>query len=150
MSIHSAIQAAEFLLGLPHADALDRMLDLAEATSGDAVAVAGPQAADAMVGLWRRGFARVEAARRATCAAADERCGLLLVVGCPEAVWADTLVGAVLGMLAPGGRLVVDAGRLVDVSERAELCGYLRARGLLVSEGSELSAEILAMRRTPS
>lgn len=146
MSVHSAIQAAEFLLGLPHADPLDRMLDLAEATPRDAVAVAGPQAADAMVGLWRRGFPRVEAARRATSAAADERCDLLLVVGCPEAVWADTLVGAVAGVLAPRGRLVIDAGLLVDARERAELCGYLRARGLRVGDGAELSAEVLAFK----
>lgn len=146
MSIHPAAQAAQFLLGLPRSTPLERMLDLAGARPLDAVAVAGPQAADAMVELWRRGFERVEAARRATCSSADERCDLLLVMGCPDSQGADALIGAVLGMLAPGGRIVVDAGLMLGADARVDLCRRLRARGLYVSDDASLSAELLAER----
>ena len=61
-------RAALFFLGLPEAaddEPLDRMLGLAEATPLCAISVAGPEAGDAISGLWRRGYQRVEAARRA-------------------------------------------------------------------------------------
>ncbi len=146
MSIRPAAQAAQFLLGLPRSTPLDRMLELADASLLDAVAVAGPQAADAMVDLWRRGFERVEAARRATCSSADERCDLLLIMGCPDSLSADSLTGAVLGMLAPGGRLVIDAGLMLGADERSDLCARLRARGLFVTDQSSLCAEVMAER----
>lgn len=146
MSIHPAAQAAQFLLGLPRSTPLDRMLELAGASPLDAVAVAGPQAADAMVELWRRGFERVKAARRATCSSADERCDLLLVMGCIDSSGADALVGAVLNMLAPGGRLIIDAGLMLGADERADLCGRLRRRGLFVGDHAGLAAELMAER----
>lgn len=146
MSIHPAAQAAQFLLGMARSTPLDRMLELAEASPLDAVAVAGPQAADAMVELWRRGFERVEAARRATCSSADERCDLLLIMGCPDSLSADALTGAVLGMLSPGGRVLIDAGLMLGADERSDLCSRLRARGLFVNDQSSLCAEVMAER----
>ncbi|WP_269714175.1 hypothetical protein [Caulobacter sp. NIBR2454] len=146
MSIPSAAQAAQFLLGLPRPSPLDRMLALAQTTPLDAVAVAGPQAAEAMVDLWRRGFERVEAARRATCSSADQRCDLLLVMGCPDSASADALTGAVLGMLARGGRIVIDAGLMLDRGERTDLCDRLRKRGLILTDSAALLPEVVASR----
>jgi hypothetical protein len=84
MSSHPLRQAARFLLGVPTdgiSRTLERMLDIAQATPLCFVAVTGPDAGEAMSVLWRKGHDRVEAARRATCRAADEQSDVLLVVG---------------------------------------------------------------------
>jgi hypothetical protein len=83
------------------------MLDLAQATPLCFVAVAGPGAGEAMCQLWRRGYQRVEAARRATCGAADERSDVLLVMDCQTAADTRAIVAATYTMLPPGR----DAGR---------------------------------------
>ena len=99
-------QAAQFMLGVP-ADGLnqvlERMLDLAQVTPISFVAVAGPRAGDAMSHLWRRGYQRVEAARRATCGAADERSDVLIVLGCQTVPDMRAVVAATFTMLRPGG-----------------------------------------------
>jgi len=51
---------------------VDRLLKAAQAHSFTALAGAGPAAGAAMSALWRRGFERVEAARRVTCPCADQ------------------------------------------------------------------------------
>jgi hypothetical protein len=90
MSSHpSGRQAARFLLGVPTDGihhTLRRMLALAQATPLCFVAVTGPDAGEAMSVLWRKGYDRVEAARRATCRAADEQSDVLLIVGCSDGV----------------------------------------------------------------
>jgi hypothetical protein len=142
-------QAAQFLLGVPTEGinpALDRMLDLAEATPLCFVAVAGPGAGEAMCQLWRRGYQRVEAARRATCGAADERSDLLLVLDCQTLQDARAIVAATYAMLRPGGTLVVDAGALLDEAPRRALADSLRELGLEVQPQAHLGAEILATR----
>lgn len=142
-------QAAQFLLGVPTEGirpALDRMLDLAEATPLSFVAVAGPGAGEAMCQLWRRGYQRVEAARRATCGAADERSDVLLVLDCQTTQDTRATVAATYAMLRPGGALVVDASALLDEASRRALADSLRELGLDVQPQGHLGAEILATR----
>lgn len=142
-------QAAQFLLGVPTDGinpALDRMLDLAQATPLCFVAVAGPGAGEAMCQLWRRGYQRVEAARRATCGAADERSDVLLVLGCGTPQDARAVTAATFSMLRPGGALVVDAGALLDEQSRRTLAESLRDLGLDLQPQAHLGAEILATR----
>ena len=149
MSSHPFRQAARFLLGVPTdgiQHALGRMLALAQATPLCFVAVTGPDAGEAMSVLWRRGYDRVEAARRATCRAADEQSDVLLIVGCPTAADARAAAASTMAMLRPGGAMVIDAGAVLDQTARRALCEDLRALGLEVEPHACLSAELLATR----
>ena len=149
MSPHPLRQAAQFLLGVPTDGinpALDRMLELAQATPLCFVAVAGPGAGEAMCQLWRRGYQRVEAARRATCGAADERSDVLLVMDCQNLQDTRAVVAATYAMLRPGGTLVVDASALLDEQPRRALADALRELGMDVQPQAHLGAEILATR----
>ncbi len=142
-------QAAQFLLGIPLQPLnpmLDRMLDLAQATPLSAVAVAGPEAGEAISQLWRRGYQRVEAARRATCRAADEQSDVLLILGCRSLVDARAIAASTMTMLRPGGSLIIDAGALIDEAARRTLCETLRELGLEAESQAHLSAEILTIR----
>jgi len=60
---------------------VQRALSLAHVRPTDLVTVAGPDGLAAMISLCRAGYERVECARQATCAGADEACELLLIVG---------------------------------------------------------------------
>ena len=149
MSSHPFRQAAQFLLGVPTGGihhTLGRMLTLAQATPLCFVAVTGPEAGEAMSVLWRKGYDRVEAARRATCRAADEQSDVLLVVGCETVADARAVAASTLTMLRPGGALVIDAGAFLDQEPRRTLCEDLRALGLEVEAQAHLSVELLAMR----
>ncbi|WP_165185928.1 hypothetical protein [Caulobacter soli] len=142
-------QAARFLLGVPTDginQTLGRMLALAQATPLCFVAVTGPEAGEAMSVLWRRGYDRVEAARRATCRAADEQSDVLLIVGCSTVADARAAAASTMTMLRPGGALVIDAGAFLDQELRRALCEDLRALGLEVDPQACLSAELLATR----
>ncbi len=146
---HPLRMAAQFLLGVPTQGinpALDRMLDLAQATPLCFVAVAGPDAAEAMSQLWRRGYERVEAARRATCRAADEQSDILLILGCETLADVRAVAASTMTMLRPGGALVIDAGAFLDEAPRRTLCEGLRDLGLEIQPQAHLSAEILATR----
>jgi hypothetical protein len=149
MSSHPFRQAARFLLGVPTGGiqhTLGRMLALAQATPLCFVAVTGPEAGEAMSVLWRKGYDRVEAARRATCRAADEQSDVLLIVGCAAVSDARDAAASTLAMLRPGGSLVIDAGMFLDQEQRKTLCEDLRALGLEVEPQAFLSAELLATR----
>lgn len=146
---HPFRQAAQFLLGVPtHGinPVLNRMLDLAEATPLCFVAVAGPDAGEGMCQLWRRGYQRVEAARRATCRAADEQSDVLLVLGCETLADARAVCASTMTMLRPGGTLMIDAGGLLDEAPRRQLCQDLRDLGLETQPQAHLSSEIMATR----
>jgi len=108
--------------------------------------VTGPDAGEAMSVLWRRGYDRVEAARRATCRAADEQSDVLLVIGCATVADARAAAASTVAMLRPGGAMVVDAGAFLDQAPRRALCEALRALGLDVEPQAHLSAELLATR----
>lgn len=149
MSLHPLRQAAQFLLGVPTQGinpVLDRMLDLAQATPLCFVAVAGPDAGEAMSQLWRRGYQRVEAARRATCRAADEQSDILLILGCDTLSDARAVIASTMTMLRPGGVLVIDAGAFLDDGPRRALCDGLQDLGLETQPQAHLSPEILATR----
>lgn len=112
--------------------ALERKLDLAIALAGarldEPVGVAGPGALDLMCALWRRGFQRVEAARRCTCGCADEVCDLILVSGRDEDA-AMVTIDAVSGMLRRGGRLVIIPQGVRVLGDRQRLQNLLAHRG---------------------
>jgi len=149
MSSHPLRQAAKFLLGVPTdgiSRTLERMLGIAQATPLCFVAVTGPDAGEAMSVLWRKGYDRVEAARRATCRAADEQSDVLLIIGCSTVPDARAAAASTMAMLRPGGVLVIDAGAFLDQAPRRTLCDDLRALGLEVEAQAELSAELLATR----
>lgn len=149
MSYPLARIAAHIVTGAPYRpfdQQLDRMLDLAEATPLSVIAVAGPEAAEAMSGLWRRGYPRVEAARRATCPAADEQCDVMLIAGYERAAPAVACVCGTRGMLRPRGRVVIDAGHMTDPDERLRLCGLLAEEGFSLQRGAHLAPEIVAQR----
>lgn len=152
MSVPLASIAARILTGVPGKpfDAqLDRMLDLAQSAPQRVVAVAGPEAGEAMSGLWRRGYQRVEAARRATCPGADEMADVLLVAGCDRPEAAAEITRATRGMLRTGGVAVIDAGRMSNPDDRLRLCGLLAEAGFAIQEGAHLAAEI-AVRKLPT
>lgn len=147
MSSHPFRQAAQFLLGVPTDGIqrnLGRMLALAQATPLCFVAVTGPDAGEAMSVLWRKGYNRVEAARRAACQAADHQSDVLLVVGASTVPDARAAAASTLTMLRPGGALVIDASAIIDQESRRALCEDLRALGLEVEPQAHLSAELLA------
>jgi hypothetical protein len=93
----------------PRADAcVERALFLSQAEKNDLISVAGPRGLVAMLSLCRAGFERVEFAREATCAAADEASDVLLVLG---SMGADQLAAAIVRtarLLRDGGRLVAE------------------------------------------
>jgi hypothetical protein len=128
---------------------IDRLLKASHAQPSTAVAVAGPLAGGAMSALWRRGFDRVEAARRVTCPCADQLSDLLLIVGCESADQASAVVSAVLPILGPGGTLAIDAGRMTGSGERLRLCGMLAHRGLRYRDGAHVETEIVAHKPEP-
>ncbi|MES2033531.1 MAG: hypothetical protein V4466_05090 [Pseudomonadota bacterium] len=130
----------------PFDQQLDRMLDLAQATPLSVIAVAGPEAAEAMSGLWRRGYPRVEAARRATCPSADELCDVMLIAGYERAIPAAACVCGTRAMLGPRARVVIDAGHMTDPDERLRLCGLLAEEGFRVQRGAHLAPEIVASK----
>jgi hypothetical protein len=125
---------------------LDQMLSLADARPEEGVCVAGPDAGDAMCALWRRGYDRVEAARRCTCGCADQKRELLLVMGGASAEHVAGLVSALSPILAKGGRLVIAAHDLADETERQTLCDRLAEQGFLYRPGAARESIILAFK----
>lgn len=91
-----------------------RALLLASVGTNDLICVAGPDGLDAMVSLCRAGFERVECARQATCAGADEACQLLLIVGRTDAQALSDTVARTARLLADGGLLIAQLSRLAD------------------------------------
>ncbi len=128
---------------------LDRMLMMTGARADQGVCVAGPEAGDAMSGLWRRGFGRVEAARRCTCGCADEKCAVLLVLGGSSVEALADLVEAVSPMLAAGGRLAISAHDLASGEDRLRLCNRLAHRGFRYHPKAHLEMILLATKPGP-
>ena len=90
-----------------------RLASLAGARPGHAVCVAGPHSLDAMVALCRDGYERVECARQATCACADETCDVLLIDG-------DCDPDALAQLIFKTARLVRDGGVAAILLPRAD------------------------------
>jgi hypothetical protein len=109
---------------------VQRALRLARIDKADLVAVAGPDGLQAMISLCRAGFDRVECAKQATCAGADEACDLLLIVGpqSPEAL-ADT-IRRTGRLLKDGGLLII---QFVDAAAQRVIAPALISAGLRAS-----------------
>ena len=105
-------------------------LFLSSAQKQDLIAVAGSDGLEAMVGLCRAGYERVECARQATCAGADEACDLLLIVGAMEAEELADTIRRTARLLRDGGVLIA---QLSGSAEEAIVRPALAARGLEVS-----------------
>ncbi len=103
---------------------------LASADTGDLVAVAGPDGLQAMISLCRAGFDRVECAKRATCAGADEACDLLLIVGPMTAEALADAIRRTARLVRDGGRLVV---QLSSAEAQAVIAPALASVGLRAS-----------------
>jgi hypothetical protein len=125
---------------------LDRLIARAGVGPADAVALAGPRAGEAMGHFCRLGFARVEAARRLTCPAADQTSDLLLVIGCRDPGAAIETLGALLPIVREGGRVGVDGAGLASVRDRRRILAFLESCGLRPEPGEDLLHQILAWR----
>ncbi len=127
---------------------LDRLLQLAEARADRPVGVAGHGSLDVMCGLARRGFQRVEAARRCTCGCADEHCELLIVTG-HDAAGIATTVEAVAAMLSPGGKLGILAHELHGAAEHQRLRNLLAHRGFRYRPSAPEAPVLIATKPWP-
>ena len=109
-----------------------------------AIGVVGPQSLDAMVDLCRQGFARVECARQATCACADETSDILLIDSAdPDAL--GPLVSRTIRLLRDGGVL---AARLRSTKDQRLLVASIAASGFHIlgcaNDGPHLAAFTVA------
>jgi hypothetical protein len=106
---------------------VQRALFLASTRKDELISVAGPDGLAAIVSLCRAGYERVECARQATCAGADEACDLLLIVGpMGQDELADTL-RRTARLLRDGGCLIVQLSRAAD---QAVIAPMLRTLGM--------------------
>ncbi len=106
---------------------LDRLLRLAGARLGYSISVAGPASLEVMVALCRAGYARVECARQATCAGADETSDLLILTGPADSL--GGLAARTLPLLRNGG---VVAACLEQMDDDPPIRGALLVRGMEV------------------
>jgi hypothetical protein len=117
---------------------VQRALFLASVRKQDLISVAGPDGLAAMVSLCRAGYERVECARRATCAGADEACDLLLIVGPMEADELAETIRRTVRLLRNDGALVMQlAGPAQEAVVRPALAsGGLASQFTLVDRSS--------------
>jgi hypothetical protein len=101
-------------------DPLQRLILASGVRPDQPVCVAGPASLDMLAALCRAGFERVECARQATCAGADEVSDLLILTGPPQAF--GGLCARTAPLLRNGGVIVARMDRLEeDASLRAAL-----------------------------
>lgn len=135
---------------LPQLDrVMDRMLTALPLDPERGVCVAGPCAVDVMGELCRRGFRRVEFARAATCACADEGCETLLVGFVDEPDEVEAVLDRVAPMLHEDGVFMVDVQGLTTGWDRAVVKRMLRQAGFArpVQCGDVLIARKLPLQR---
>ncbi|MDR3506471.1 MAG: hypothetical protein P4L64_01090 [Caulobacteraceae bacterium] len=104
---------------------LRRLLRLMGARPDQTISVAGPDALDLMISLCRAGYERVECARQATCAGADETSDLLILTGPAEAL--GGLAARTAPLLRDGGVL---AAWLTSVEDDPPIRGALLVHGM--------------------
>ena len=109
---------------------VQRALQLAPVARDHLISVAGPDGLDAMVSLCRAGYERVECARQATCAGADEAIDILLIVGSMTPVALGETVRRTGRLLRDGGILVA---QLTGPADEAAVLPALAALGLAPS-----------------
>ena len=106
---------------------VQRALFLASAHKDELVSVAGPDGLAAMVSLCRAGFERVECARQATCAGADEASDLLLIVGPMTPDELAATIRRTARLLRDSGLLIA---QLTAPGDDAVVCAALATLGL--------------------
>ena len=111
---------------------LQRLLQLTGAGPEQSISLAGPGGLDLMVSLCRAGHNRVECARQATSAEADETSDLLILTGPPSGL------GALTARTAP---LLRDGGVLAAWLDRVEDDAAIRAA--LLIHGMEITTSTL-------
>jgi hypothetical protein len=104
---------------------LQRLLRLAGARPEHSLSVAGPGSLELMIALCRAGFDRVECARQATCAGADETSHVLILTG--PAAGLGGLAARTLPLLRDGG---VVAAWLDGPEDDQPIQGALLVRGM--------------------
>ena len=108
------------------------------------IGVAGPHSLDAMVDLCRQGFSRVECARQATCACADETSDILLIESAASEALGP-LVARTIRLLRDGG---VVAARLRSTKDQRLLATGIAAAGFHIlgcaNDGPHLAAFTVA------
>ena len=111
----------------PPESPLERLLRLAGARPDQTITVAGPDSLEMTVALCRAGYGRVECARQATCAGADETSDLLILTGPMESL--GGLAARTLPLLRNGG---VVAAWLDRVEDDPPIRGAVLVRGMEV------------------
>jgi len=106
---------------------LQRLLRLAGAHPDQTITVAGPGSLELMIALCRAGYERVECARQATCAGADETSDLLILTGPADSL--GGLAARTLPLLRDGG---VVAAWLGETCDDPPIRGALLVRGMEV------------------
>jgi hypothetical protein len=122
-------------------DVARRLVRLSRAARSDLISVAGPCALDALSLLCRDDFERVQCARQATCAAADDASDVLILAGAVAAQALPEQLHRTLRLLRDGGVLTVQLNQLDDdiVLQR-----WLDAHGFdVASTVFDLSHEVL-------
>jgi len=122
-------------------DVVRRAVALSRVEKEQLISVAGPGGLGAMISLCREGFERVECARQATCAGADEACELLLVVGRMDASTLMETVVRTARLLRDGGELACELASAADelVVRRALARAGFEARLPLVDATGRLA-----------
>ncbi|HEY2659216.1 MAG TPA: hypothetical protein VGI79_05800 [Caulobacteraceae bacterium] len=111
---------------------LQRLLHLTRVRPDQAISVAGPDSLAVMIELCRAGYSRVQCARQATCAGADETSDLLILTGPAEAL------GGLAARTAP---LLRNGGVVAAWLERTEDDPPIRAA--LLVHGMEITTSTL-------
>jgi hypothetical protein len=118
-----------------------RLVNLSRANADDLVSVAGPSALDLLSLLCRDNFERVQCARQATCAAANDSSDVLILAGPVSRGALTEQLQRTVRLLRDGGVLAV---QLNDLDDDLALQRWLEACGFEVaSTVFDLSHEVL-------
>jgi hypothetical protein len=124
-------------------DSLQRLVRLTGVRPDQAICVAGPGSLDVMASLCRDGFDRVECARQATCAGADEISDLLILTEAPDRLGA--LCARTAPLLRNGG---VVAAWLSRIEDDPPIRTALLAHGMEITTSTlDIAGGLIAMHR---
>jgi hypothetical protein len=118
-----------------------RLVNLSRACADDLVSVAGPSALDLLSLLCRDNFERVQCARQATCAAANDSSDVLILAGPASPSALTEQLQRTVRLLRDGGILAV---QLNDLDDDIALQRWLETHGFdVASTVFDLSHEVL-------
>jgi hypothetical protein len=118
-----------------------RLVNLSRATSHDIISVAGPASLDLLSLICRDNFERVQCARQATCAAANDASDVLIMVGRMSGCVLPEQLQRTVRLLRDGGVLAV---QLTHLDDDVALQRWLDDHGFdVASTVFDLSHEVL-------